>query len=42
VRYYPLDSVEKTLRYAIEHGVSDVFFMDPTFNVALIMRSCWP
>ncbi|MCX7047518.1 MAG: B12-binding domain-containing radical SAM protein [Candidatus Sumerlaeota bacterium] len=33
VRYYPLDSVEKTLRYAIERGVSDVFFMDPTFNV---------
>ncbi|MCY1152517.1 MAG: B12-binding domain-containing radical SAM protein [Sphaerochaetaceae bacterium] len=33
VRNYPFERIEKELDYIIEKGVSDVFVLDPTFNI---------
>ncbi len=33
VRDYPLDRVEKELAYLVEHGIQNVFVLDPTFNL---------
>lgn len=33
VRNYPFERIEKELDYIIEKGVTDVFVLDPTFNI---------
>lgn len=33
VRDYPMDRIEKELRYLIKHDIQNVFVLDPTFNL---------